>query len=478
MSNALSERLAAARPKLSVIIPVYNEVATVERIVSEVRRVPIDKEIILVDDASTDGTDAVVREIAAAAGGEPVRCLFHQRNGGKTAALRTGIAAATGEVIIIQDADLEYDPGDYPALVQPILSGRADVVYGSRFLGSPRRVLFFWHTVGNKLLTLLSNIFTNLNLTDMETCYKAFRADILKAIPIRSKGFGFEPEITAKVARMRCRIFEVPISYSGRQYWEGKKITWRDGLYAIWTILRFAVIDDTTKKDPGRRTLQRVERLQRYNRHLWDEISPYAGRRILEVGSGTGNMTRYLSGRPLVVASDVRPEYLELLRRAFERTENVAVEALDLTAPDYDSINRYHVDTVVCLNVLEHIEDDRAVLARFHKLLPDDGRVILLVPMLPALYGSIDRALDHYRRYTKREIRDGLRDAGFAVEHLAPINILGIPGWFLNSRILKRTAVPGIQARINDFLTPLLRLEKMLRVPVGMSLLAVGRKMP
>ncbi len=466
---------ATPRPQLSVIIPVYNEIATVERIVAEVRQVPIDKEIVLVDDASTDGSRDVLHELAAA--GDPrLRVLFHERNRGKTAALRTGIAAANGEIIIVQDADLEYDPNDYPRLVQPIASGRADVVYGSRFLGSPRRVLMFWHTVGNKFLTLLSNMCTNLNLTDMETCYKAFRADILKAIPIRSERFGFEPEITAKVARLRCRIYEVPISYSGRQYWEGKKITWKDGFHAVWTIVRCALVDDLSPDDPGHRTLRRVERLRRYNGYLWDRINPYVGRRILEVGSGTGNMTRYLVNRALVVATDVQADYLELLRRAFERNHNVVVEHLDLVASGYDGIARHGCDTIVCLNVLEHIDDDRVVLARFYDLLPDGGRVILLIPMLPALYGSIDRALEHRRRYSKREVAAKLAAAGFQVELLSPLNVLGIPGWYLNSRILTRTAVPGIQARINDFLTPLLRLEEKLRPPVGMSLLAVARK--
>jgi glycosyltransferase involved in cell wall biosynthesis len=466
------------KPQLSVVIPVYNEAATLEQIVAEVERVPIDKEIILVDDASTDGSRELLRELAARSDSRRLRALFHERNRGKTAALRTGIAAAEGEIIIVQDADLEYDPSDYPRLIQPIASGRADVVYGSRFLGSPRRVLMFWHTVGNKFLTLLSNIFTNLNLTDMETCYKAFRADVLKAIPIRSERFGFEPEITAKVARMRCRIFEVPISYSGRQYWEGKKITWKDGVHAVWVILRCALIDDPAGADAGHTTLRRIERLRRYNRYICERISKYVGRRVLEVGSGTGNMTRYFTNRPLVVATDVDPDYLDLLRRAFERQRNVVVERLDLTAPTFDSIGRHGCDTILCLNVLEHIDDDRAVLARFHRLLPVGGCVILLLPMLPALYGSIDRALEHRRRYTRTDVIAKLTEAGFTVEHLSALNVLGVAGWYLNSRVLHRTAVPGAQAKLSDWLTPLLRLEEKLHLPVGMSLLAVGRKRP
>ncbi len=225
--------------KLSVVIPVYNEISTIQEILNRVRSAPQDKEIIVVDDGSTDGTREWLEKLTA----EDVKVLFHSENKGKGAALRTGFEQATGDIVIIQDADLEYDPRDYDCLIGPILDGRADVVFGSRFLGGPHRVLFFWHYVGNKVLTILSNMFTNLNLTDMETGYKVFRASLLKEIMIRSSRFGFEPEITAKFAKLKCRIYEVPISYSGRVYEEGKKITWRDGLAALFHVIRFKFFD-------------------------------------------------------------------------------------------------------------------------------------------------------------------------------------------------------------------------------------------
>lgn len=230
--------------KLSIVIPIYNEAATILELLNMVAAVNVgmDKELVLVDDCSKDGTRDVLRNVAA---DHPEwRVLFHEVNRGKGAALRTGFAAATGDFVLIQDADLEYDPREYPILLRPLLENRADVVFGSRFQGGgPHRVCFFWHYLGNKFLTTLSNMTTNLNLTDMEVCYKVFRRDVIQKLTLREDRFGFEVEITAKVARAKCRIYEVPISYYGRSYEEGKKITWKDGFRALYCILKYRLVD-------------------------------------------------------------------------------------------------------------------------------------------------------------------------------------------------------------------------------------------
>ncbi len=221
--------------KLSIIIPVYNEAGTILDVVKRVEETPYDKEIIIVDDCSTDGTCEILRKIE----GDRVIVLCHELNQGKGASIRTAATRITGDCVIIQDADLEYHPSEYPRLLAPLLEGKADVVYGSRFLGGPHRVLFFWHALGNRIITILSNILTDLNLSDMETGYKVFRAEVFKKVKIESNRFGFEPEITAKIAKLGCRIYEVPISYWGRDYTEGKKLNWKDGFAAVYWILKY-----------------------------------------------------------------------------------------------------------------------------------------------------------------------------------------------------------------------------------------------
>lgn len=224
------------RVVLSVVIPVYNEAATVEALLRRVRELPLTLEVIVVDDGSSDGTREILRELE---GSLIDRLILHEKNAGKGAALRTGFKYATGDVVVVQDADMEYDPREIPTLLRPILNGRADAVFGSRFLGGPHRVLFFWHSVGNRVLTLLSNMFTDVNLTDMETCYKMVRRELLQSLPLTANRFGIEPELTARLAQAGARIYELPISYDGRSYAEGKKIGWKDGVSALWSIWKY-----------------------------------------------------------------------------------------------------------------------------------------------------------------------------------------------------------------------------------------------
>jgi SAM-dependent methyltransferase len=316
-----------------------------------------------------------------------------------------------------------------------------------------------------------------LNLTDMETCYKMMTREVAQSLRLRSERFGIEPEITAKIARLGYRVYEVPVSYHGRDYWEGKKIGWRDGLAAIGTILRCAFIDDEENEQAGYRTLLRMQKVSRYNRWMWQQLEAYVGRRVLEVGAGVGNMTRFLIGREQVVATDLDPKYLRILHHLFDEYPHVTVGPFDLnggTPPG--GIEK--LDTVVCLNVLEHIDDDGRALSGFYDLLEPGGRLVLLVPALAALYGSLDRALDHFRRYERADLLDKLARAGFTVEKTWFFNVLGVFGWYLNSRVLRRTTFPPLQLALYDRLVPLFRLESKFRLPFGMSLIAIAQKPP
>jgi glycosyltransferase involved in cell wall biosynthesis len=464
--------------KLSVIIPVYNEINTIGEILTRVLEVDLPKEVIVVDDCSTDGTREFLKEWGAGRKEESkdeVRIFYQPKNMGKGAALRSAFKEATGEIVIIQDADLEYHPQEYPKLIEPILDGRADVVYGSRFLGTPRRVLMFRHTLGNKLLTFFSNLCTDLNLTDMETGYKVFKKEVLEHLHLKSNRFGFEPEVTAKTAKMNYRIYEVPISYSGRDYWEGKKIRWMDGLKAIFSILRYNFFDSETE-DIVYQTLQRMKKLRRYNQWIFLKFRPFLGRRVLEIGSGIGNITKFLLDRELIIATDVEPKYLALLKNTFGKYKKFIIEHLDISGAEMEHYRSYHIDSVICFNVLEHIEQDEKPLKNIFDLLEPEGRLLLLVPSHPWLYGSLDQHLGHHRRYGKRELKNKLEAVGFKIIFLTYFNRIGILGWFLNSKILRRKRLPSFQLRIYNFLVPLLKLEKFFPLPFGISLLAVAEK--
>src|SRR5690349_5208208 len=323
--------------KLSILMPVYNERTVVERCISLVLTAPLpesmERELVIVDDCSTDGTYAILERLAAAF--PQIRLYRHEVNRGKGAAVRTAIEKASGDFSLIQDADLEYDPSEYPVLLRPLLDGRADAVFGSRYMaGVQTRVLPFWHSMINKGLTTISNMFCNLNLTDMETCYKVFRTDLLKSIPIRSDRFGFEPEITMKSAKRKLRIYEVPISYHGRTYEEGKKIGWKDGIKALGVILHFWVIDDLYVEPYGRAFLNNLTGTPQYLSWLAEKLRPHLGDTVLELGAGIGNLAGRLMGKRLCyVAAEKDPLYLHSLHNRFLRTPNVAVLKLDPECP-------------------------------------------------------------------------------------------------------------------------------------------------
>ena len=325
---------------LSILIPVYNERTVVERSLSLVLSAPLpenmERELVIVDDCSTDGTSDILDRMARS---EPRIRLFRQPvNQGKGAAVRTAIQKAQGDFCLVQDADLEYDPSEYMRLLRPLVDGNADAVFGSRYLVSDQtRLLPYWHTVINKTLTLLSNIFSNLNVSDMETCYKVFRTDLLKSIPIRSNRFGFEPEITMKCSKRKLRVYEVPISYHGRTYEEGKKIGWKDGVKALGVILYFWIVDDLYEPHYGRGLLNNLTGTPQYISWVTRVLRPHLGDRVLEIGAGLGNLTGRLMARKLhYVAGEGDALYLHALRNRFLSREffrSVEMESVRLRAP-------------------------------------------------------------------------------------------------------------------------------------------------
>jgi glycosyltransferase involved in cell wall biosynthesis len=466
--------------KLSILMPVYNERTVVERCISQVLTAPLpenmERELVVIDDCSTDGTFDILGRLAAAF--PQIQLHQHPVNRGKGAAVRTAIEKASGDFSLIQDADLEYDPTEYPRLLRPLLDGHADAVFGSRYLaGEQTRVLLFWHSMINKGLTLISNMFCNLNLTDMETCYKVFRTDLLKSIPIRSDRFGFEPEIVMKSAKRKLRIYEVPISYHGRTYEEGKKIGWKDGLKALGVILRFWVIDDLYATPYGRGVLNNLTGTPQYLSWLARTLRPHIGDNVLEVGAGIGNVAGRLIGkRVLYMAGEKDPLYLHALRNRFLRTPNVAVQLMDPENPEDLAGLEQCFDTVLCLNALEYMEDPGRVLDSLRASLKPGGSLVVLVPQNPALYGTLDRGLGHKRRYGRGEARALAEAHGFAVETVYNFNKAGTFPWWAYSKLAGSRRISKPILKIFDKTVWIWsHLDRLLPWD-GLSLILVARK--
>ncbi len=467
--------------KLSIIVPVYNEIATLDRILDRLLAVDltqsgheVESEIIFVDDMSRDGSRAKLARMRDNPGGRPLKFAFHDRNRGKGAAIRTGLEMSEGDLTIVQDADLEYSPEDIPRLIKPILDGRADVVYGSRFTGN-RRVFLFSHHVGNKLLTFVTNVLYGANLTDMETCYKVIRTEHLRSFDLQSNRFNIEPEITAKVFKSRLRVSEMPISYAGRSFEEGKKITWRDGFSALWTLLRYRLWISSV----GEETLRRISKMQRFNKWIYDTLLPHLGMRVLEAGCGTGTFTEFLRGREMVHSVDADEGYIRTLRERFRDDPTFTFETVTLPHLDEAALSGRRIDTVICINVLEHVEEDSATLRAFHNVLVPGGRAAIYVPAHAWLHCGLDESLGHHRRYSREGLERLMREAGFEILETRYQNVAGTVGWFLNGKILRRRLLPNRQLEICESLVPVLRRFEALigrRPPFGLSLFVVGQR--
>jgi SAM-dependent methyltransferase len=404
-----------------------------------------------------------------------VRLIQHTRNCGKGFAVRTALAHAHGKFSLIQDADLEYDPAEYPDLLRPLLAGEADLVIGSRFLdGDVRAVPHFWHTLVNRVLTTFTNIAADLMLTDMASCYKAFRTSLAQSIPLREDRFGFDAELPIKFAQRKARIFEVPIHYRPRGYEQGKKILPRDAVSLSWTILRTGLTHDVYI-DRGASMLRAMEDARRFNRWMADTVLPFMGDHVLEIGGGIGNLTRLLSSdeREYIV-TDVDPEYLMQLDRLIRYRRSVRTAVCDLAKPEDFQLFRGRMDTVVCLNVLEHIEDDATGLRNIYSALVPGGRAVVLVPQGASAFGTFDEVLGHFRRYSSQELAQKMTEAGFRVDAILEFNRATYPGWLLNGKILRRRTLSRFQLAILDHLVPLLRrTDRFLPWPPT-SLIAVG----
>ena len=472
--------LSANSLAVTILIPVYNERHLVLSSISRVLNLESDSisrlEVIVVDDCSTDGSWEILEKLAET--NKLLTVVRHEKNQGKGAAIRTAIRFATGDVCLVHDADLEYNPDDIPALIRPFIEEGADAVFGSRYMAAPyRRVLMHRHTLINKAITGVINWFTDLNLSDVETCYKAINTALLKSLPLRSNDFRFEVEITMKLAKRRARIFEVPIRYMPRSFEEGKKIRARDGVLALLAAVNYSLVDDIYQKDAyGSHILNSLHLARRANKWMGDTLRPHIGDRVLEIGAGVGTLTSQFIPRELYVASDINPTYLHYLRSYSIGKPYLKVQTVDSGVnADFNSLEE-QFDTAIMVNVLGHVPDEQKALKNLYRSLAPGGKVVILVPQNPKLYGSMDRVLEHRERYTSNGLRTSLETAGFRVEQVFDFNKTAVPVWYLNGTILKRTRFSRVQLKVLEILMPLIRCADRIWPWAGLSVIGIGVK--
>ena len=476
------------KTSLSILVPVYNEEYLVESslnrlLVLEESAILERVQVIVVDDCSKDNTPKVLSRLSVELPSKSRmiewKFLKHPENAGKGKAIQTALKESDCEITIIHDADLEYYPQDILRMIPLFIEENADAVYGSRFVTHEhRRILMFRHELGNRFLTFCSNLVSNLNLTDMETCYKALRTELFKSIPLYSRDFRIEPEITIKLGKRNARIFEIPINYCGRTYNEGKKINWKDGVKAIWAIIKFGFSDDIFTGDQfGSKILMRLSRANRFNSWMADIIRPYIGERVLEIGAGIGNLTKKLIPKERYYLTDINSLYLGMAKNLKIDKPYLSVEYLDINDVSEFRNDQKRFDTIICLNVIEHIDDDLQAMKNIADLIEDDGNAIILVPRGQKLFGTLDEVLEHKRRYSKFEIQSLSEKAGLKITHVIPFNRMSTLPWYINGKLLKKRTFGLFQIYMMDLLTPILRkMDDFLPIPSLSYIFIMKRK--